>query len=103
MTAPVPLLHHDSPAAAVVDAPRATALTIVVIVDPHPPMREGLSLLLPPEGLAVLGGASTGAGGEALVVRHEPDVALIAADLPDVDGIALVRRLVGRGLRSAVV
>ena len=74
-----------------------------VIVDPHPPMREGLSLLLPPEGLAVLGGASTGAGGEALVIRHEPDVALVAADLPDVDGIALVRRLVRRGLRSAVV
>jgi DNA-binding NarL/FixJ family response regulator len=103
ITAPVPLLHHDSPAAAVVDAPLETALKSVVIVDPHPPMREGLSLLLPPEGLAVLGGASTGAGGEALVVRHEPDVALIAADLPDVDGIALVRRLVARGLRSAVV
>ena len=51
----------------------------------------------------MLGGASTGAGGEALIARHEPDVALVAADLPDVDGIALVRRLVRRGLRSAVV
>ncbi len=103
MTAPVPLLHHDSPAATVLDEPSVTALTSVVIVDPHPPMREGLSLLLPPEGLSVLGGASTGAGGEALIVRHEPDVALVAGDLPDVDGIALVRRLVSRGLRSAVV
>lgn len=85
-------------------APAPTPLTTsVVIVDPHPPVREGLSLLLPPEGIAVLGGASTGAGGEALVVRHEPDIALVAADLPDVDGIALVRRLVRRGLRSAVV
>jgi len=103
MTAPVPLLQHDSPAATAADVLPQTALTSVVVIDPHPPMREGLSLLLPPEGLAVLGGASTGAGGEALVVRHEPDVALVAADLPDVDGIALVRRLVGRGLRSAVV
>jgi DNA-binding NarL/FixJ family response regulator len=75
----------------------------VVVVDPHPPVRDGLSLLLAPEGLTVLGGASTGAGGEALIVRHEPDIALIAADLPDVDGVALVRRLVRRGLRSAVV
>jgi DNA-binding NarL/FixJ family response regulator len=99
----VPLLQHDSPAAVAGDVPLETALTSVVIIDPLPPMREGLSLLLPPEGLAVLGGASTGAGGEALVVRHEPDVALVAADLPDVDGIALVRRLVRRGLRSAVV
>lgn len=85
------------------DGPPVEVLTSVVIVDPHPPVREGLSLLLPPEGLAVLGGASTGAGGEALVVRHEPDIALVAADLPDVDGIELVRRLVRRGLRSAVV
>jgi len=72
--------------------PALELLTSVVIVDPHPPVRDGLSLLLPPEGLAVLGGASTGAGGEALIARHEPDIALVAADLPDVDGITLVRR-----------
>jgi DNA-binding NarL/FixJ family response regulator len=83
--------------------PAAPAVTSVVIVDPHPPLREGLSLLLPPEGLSVLGGASTGAGGEALIARHEPYVALVSADLPDVDGLGLLRRLVGRGLRSAVV
>jgi DNA-binding NarL/FixJ family response regulator len=75
----------------------------VVVVDPHAPVREGLSVLLPREGLAVLAGASTGAGGEALVVRHEPDLVLVAADLPDLEGIALLRRLVRRGLRSAVV
>lgn len=90
-------------AATVDTAPALTATTSVVIVDPYPPVREGLSLLLPPEGLTVLGGASTGAGGEALITRHEPDIALVAADLPDVDGISLVRRLVRRGLRSAVV
>ena len=99
----MPLLQHDFPAATVAEVPPVAVLTSVVVVDPHPPMREGLALLLPPEGLAVLGGASTGAGGEAMIVRHEPDVALVAADLPDVDGIALVRRLVRRGLRSAVV
>lgn len=84
-------------------APPAVLTTSVVVVDPHPPMRDGLSLLLPREGVAVLAGASTGAGGEALIARHEPDVALIASELPDVDGIDLLRRLVGRGLRSAVV
>lgn len=81
----------------------AEAVTSLVIVDPHPPVRDGLSLLLPPEGIAVLGGASTGAGGEALIARHEPDVALVAFALPDVEGLALLRRLVRRGLRSAVV
>jgi DNA-binding NarL/FixJ family response regulator len=87
-----------------VDVSAAPVMTTsVVIVDPHPPLREGLSLLLAPEGVTVLGGASTGAGGEALITRHEPDIALVAAELPDIDGIALVRRLVRRGLRSAVV
>jgi len=103
MIARVPLLHQDPPAVVLPHVLAETALTSVVIVDPHPPMREGLTVLLPAEGLAVLAGASTGAGGEALVVRHEPDVALVAADLPDVEGITLVRRLVRRGLRSAVV
>jgi DNA-binding NarL/FixJ family response regulator len=83
--------------------PAPTPTTTVVIVDPHPPVRDGLSLLLPPQGIAVLGGAATGAGGEALVARHEPDVVLVAAELPDVEGLALLRRLVRRGLRSAVV
>lgn len=94
----MPLLDRQADPAA---AP--ASMTSVVIVDPHPPLREGLSLLLPPEGVTVLGGASTGAGGEALITRHEPDVALVAAELPDIDGIGLLRRLVQRGLRSAVV
>lgn len=84
-------------------AASAEATVSVVIVDAHPPVRDGLSLLLPPEGVAVLGGASTGAGGEALIARHEPDIALVATELPDVEGLVLLRRLVARGLRSAVM
>lgn len=101
-------IHSDpafagGPVARLPVAPLAAATLSVVVVDPHPPVRDGLSLLLQPEQIAVLGGASTGAGGEALIARHEPDIALIAADLPDIEGIALLRRLVARGLRSAVV
>jgi len=99
----VSILDHDHTRLDDPLSAMAVETTSVVVVDPHPPVREGLSLLLAPEGLTVLGGAATGAGGEALIARHEPDVALVAADLPDVDGVALVRRLVRRGLRSAVV
>jgi DNA-binding NarL/FixJ family response regulator len=90
-------IRFDEPALPAVDT------ISVVVVDPHPPVREGLSLLLAPEGLSVLGGASTGAGGEALIARHEPRIALIASDLPDVDGISLLRRIVRSGTRSAIV
>jgi DNA-binding NarL/FixJ family response regulator len=98
----VPLLDHQMTGTGI-PATAATATTSVVIVDPHPAVRDGLSLLLAPEGLTVLGGASTGAAGEALVTRHEPDIVLVAAELPDVEGIQLLRRLVRRGLRCAVV
>jgi DNA-binding NarL/FixJ family response regulator len=75
----------------------------VVVVDPHASVREGLPLLLRPEGIEVLAGAPTGDGGEALIGRHEPDVALIALELPDVDGLLLLRRLVQRSVRCAIV
>ncbi len=85
------------------DAALTAQTTSVVVVDPHPPVRDGLALLLPPEGVAVLGGASTSAGGEALIARHEPDIALVSAVLPDGEGLDLLRRLVRRGSRTAVV
>lgn len=79
------------------------ATTSLVIVDPHAPVRDGLPLLLRPEGIEVLAGAATAAGGEALIARHEPDIALVAIDLLEVDGIVLLQRLLRRGVRSAIV
>ena len=81
---------------------RRRAVTTVV-VDPHAPVREGLPPLLRGEGVEVIAAAATGDAGEALVGQHEPDVALVALELADVDGIVLLRRLVRRGTRTAVV
>lgn len=75
----------------------------VVIVSSQAAVREGLPLLLRAQSIEVLGAASSGASGEALVARHEPDVALVALELPDLDGVTLLRRLVQRGTRSAMV
>ncbi len=102
--------HHDAPlgdyggALATVAPPAAPPAGLsVVVVDPQAAVREGLPLLLCPQGFDVLGVASTGAGGEALIRRHQPDVALLALELADVDGIVLLRRLVQRGVTSALV
>lgn len=81
---------------------RRRALTAVV-VDPHAPVREGLPLLLREEGVDIVASAATGDAGEALVGQHAPDVALVALELADVDGIVLLRRLVQGGTRTAVV
>lgn len=74
-----------------------------VVVDPHAAVREGLPLLLAPQGVEVIASASSGDVGEALAGQYEPDVALVALDLADVDGIVLLRRIVQRGTRTAVV
>lgn len=86
-------MRPDDPAASVT----------VVVVDPHAAVREGLPLLLRREGIEVLASAATGDGGEAVIGQHQPDVALIALDLADADGIVLLRRLLQRGVSSAVV
>jgi two-component system invasion response regulator UvrY len=94
----VTLLQHDS------EPLLAPADTLsVVVVDPHAPVREGLPLLLAPEGIDVLGVSSTSSHAERLIERHQPDVVLVALVLSDGDGLGLLRKLVRRGARSAVV
>jgi DNA-binding NarL/FixJ family response regulator len=95
--APLDALAGDGPVHV-----RRRAVTAVV-VDPHAPVREGLPSLLRADGVDVIASASSGDAGEALVVQHEPDVALVALDLADTDGIVLLRRIVQRGTRTAVV
>jgi two-component system invasion response regulator UvrY len=81
----------------------AEATLQLVVVDSQAPVREGLPLLLRPEGIEVLGAVSSGSAGEALIAQHEPEVALISLELADGDGLDLVRRLVRGGARSAIV
>jgi DNA-binding NarL/FixJ family response regulator len=95
--------------------------TSLVIVDPHAAVREGIPPLLRPHEVEVVATTSTGDGAEAVIGRHEPDVALISLELgalasphrsggdgrsrelADADGIALLRRLIARGARTAIV
>lgn len=82
---------------------RPPAPVTAVVVDPHAVVREGLAALLRPEGVDVVAAAATGDGGEALIRQHAPAVALVALDLPDIDGIVLLRRLVAAGSPTAIV
>lgn len=97
----------DAPALApapAYDGPLAPPAPVTaVVVDPHAVVREGLGRLLRLEGVDVVAAGATGDAGQLLVERHQPDVALVALDLPDVHGIVLLRRLVAGGGRTAVV
>jgi DNA-binding NarL/FixJ family response regulator len=65
----------------------------VLIVDDHPMVREGLRSMLSDDALEVVGEA--GSAGEAirLVGDVRPDLVLLDVELPDMDGLAVLRRI----------
>lgn len=77
--------------------------TRVAIADAHAAVREGLPPLLAREGLEVVAAAATVEEAAVAIVRDEPDVALVGADLGDRDGLALLRVLARRNVRTATV
>jgi DNA-binding NarL/FixJ family response regulator len=65
----------------------------VVIVDDHVALRRGMELLLRRAGHHVVGTAGDAEGGEALILRRQPDVALVDLNLPGRSGAELTRSL----------
>jgi DNA-binding NarL/FixJ family response regulator len=74
----------------------------ILLVDDHPAIREGLALLLAPEGISVCADASTTAHALVCADSLRPDVALIDLSLGGEDGLALVAALHARGMRLLV-
>jgi DNA-binding NarL/FixJ family response regulator len=74
----------------------------LLVVDDHPAVREGLALLLSPEGIQVC--ATAGGRIEALgQMRERPaDVAIVDLCLDGEDGVALVVDLKDRGIPALV-
>jgi DNA-binding NarL/FixJ family response regulator len=65
----------------------------VVIVDDHVALRRGMELLLRRAGHHVVGTAGDAEGGEALILRRQPDVTLVDLNLPGRSGAELTRSL----------
>ena len=65
----------------------------IMIVDDHPAVREGLALLLAPEGVCVCGEASGRAEALDIVRQSRPQIALVDLSLGGEDGADLVEDL----------
>lgn len=65
----------------------------VLIVDDHPMVREGVRSMLEPAGVQIAGEAGTGEDALRMAATLEPDVVLLDLELPDLDGLAVLRRL----------
>ena len=65
-----------------------------VLVDHHPLWLDAVRLVVADLGITVVGTATSGREGLALVTEHRPDVLVTGIQMPagDIDGIELVRR-----------
>jgi two-component system response regulator MprA len=74
----------------------------ILVVDDDPPLRRMLERTLAAEGFDV---ASAADGGAALVAaeRSAPDVIVLDVAMPDLDGLAVCRRLRSKGLPTPIL
>jgi len=76
----------------------------IAVADDHPVVREGLVAMLETEpDFQVVGTAATGPEAVALVARADPDVLLLDLELPELDGVGVLRRLTAEGARVRVI
>lgn len=76
----------------------------VMIADDHPSVRENLRYLLTAVAdLRVVGVAKTGTEALEMVRESRPDVLVLDADLPDLDGVEVARALHREGVSTRVI
>jgi two-component system, NarL family, response regulator YdfI len=76
----------------------------VVIVDDHPVVRAGLRTILKKAGhIQILAEGASGADALRLVAEHHPHVLILDVNLPDMDGLEVVRQLRREGTETAIL
>lgn len=70
----------------------------LLLVDDHPAVREGLALLLAPEGIVVCAEAGRRADAVARLQKRRPDAAIVDLSLDGEDGSTLIADLHQRGV-----
>lgn len=75
----------------------------ILIVEDHPPVRQGLELLLPRQGFRIVGSAGSAREGGRMIRARRPAVALVDIDLGDGSGTDLAVAIRDEGIATAVV
>ena len=80
-----------------------TATVEILIVEDHPPVRQGLELLLPRQGFRIVGSAGSAREGGRMIRARRPAVALVDIDLGDGSGTDLAMTIRDEGIATAFV
>lgn len=76
----------------------------VMLVDDHELMREGLGQLLELEsGIKIITQAKNGSEAIEKAISHKPDVVLLDINMPDMNGIEVLKRFKDLGIKSKVI
>lgn len=67
--------------------------TSIFIADDHPVFRNGLKTVLTGAGYDIVGEADTGGAALKAISSMKPDIAILDITMPDIDGIAVTRRI----------
>ncbi|MBC7788741.1 MAG: response regulator transcription factor [Anaerolineae bacterium] len=76
----------------------------LVVADDHPVVREGLVAMLETQpDFLVVGGASSGKDALAAVAAADPDVLFLDLEMPELDGVGVLRKLREQGARTRTI
>ena len=79
-------------------------MTRVVVVDDHPVVREGLvSVLEDQPGIEVVGSLDSAEQAVAQVARLQPDIVLLDLELPGMDGVAAIPKLLAASPGTGII
>ncbi len=75
----------------------------VVVIDDHTLFREGLERLLVSRNIEVVASVGSGQEGIEQVKRTAPDVVLLDLRMPDMNGLAVLKQLIAKKMKQAIV
>lgn len=76
----------------------------ILIADDHPMMRSGVkSVLLADPQIEIIAEAKDGDEAFNLILKHQPDVALLDVEMPKMTGLEVVRRIQSENVKTKVI